>query len=165
MLHIILKFFSYHRRQWFKRKKNILYSALIRPEFKKIGTNNIFEGFGDLIGAKYISIGSHCTFQNYFYLTAWDKYGNDIFHPEITIGNNVSLGAFNHITCVNKIIIGNPIQDNKHTRRVGILLLKQGFQRMLLETILFSVIVYTISLLTAKLANITCGKSISLAVS
>ena len=91
MLHIILKFFSYHRRQWFKRKKNILYSALIRPEFKKIGTNNIFEGFGDLIGAKYISIGSHCTFQKYFYLTVWDKYGNDIFHPEITIGNNVSL--------------------------------------------------------------------------
>lgn len=42
-------------------------------------------------------------------LTAWAHLGN----PSITIGDNCSFGAFNHITCINKIIIGNGVLTGK----------------------------------------------------
>ncbi len=113
MLGAFMNIFSYHRRQWFKRKKIKIYSALISHEFVHIGVDNIFEGFGDFVGGKYINIGSHCTFQNHLYLTAWDKFGKECFCPKITIGDNVSIGAFNHITCINKIVIGNGVLTGK----------------------------------------------------
>lgn len=113
MLKRFLKLFSYQKRQWFRRKKTNIYSALIKHEFKKAGVANIFEGFGDLVGGKYIKIGSYCTFQNHLYLTVWNRFGKDNFHPELSIGDNVSFGAFNHITCVNKIIIGNGVLTGK----------------------------------------------------
>lgn len=44
------------------------------------------------------------------------------FHPELTIGSHCSFGAYNHITCTNKVTIGDnlltgkwvTITDNSH---------------------------------------------------
>ena len=63
-----------------------------------------------------------CFFQDYLYLTAWNEYQGEHFTPELTIGDNGSFGAFNHITCINKIQIGDncltgkwvTISDNNH---------------------------------------------------
>lgn len=61
-------------------------------------------------------------FQRDIYLTAWDQYGNQEFTPEIIIGSDCAIGAWNHITCTNKIVIGSglltgkwvTISDNSH---------------------------------------------------
>ena len=63
------------------------------------------------------------------HLTAWDQYtaadypgGIQTFSPEITIGRNCRIGKNNHITAINKIVIGDgcltghsvTITDNSH---------------------------------------------------
>ena len=48
--------------------------------------------------------------------------GSEYFHLRINIGNDCHIGVFNHITCVNRIIIGDgfvsgkwvTITDNAH---------------------------------------------------
>lgn len=77
-----------------------------------------------------ISIGIGTGFGDGLYLTAWEKYrcvinGKDeiqSFTPSLTIGEGCNFGAFNHITCINRIQIGNrlltgkwvTITDNSH---------------------------------------------------
>lgn len=81
-----------------------------------------FESIGLIEGFKYISIGSNTSFQRDIYLTAWDRYCEQQFFPEIKIGSDCAIGAWNHITCINRIVIGNglltgkwvTITDNSH---------------------------------------------------
>ena len=68
-----------------------------------------------------ISIGKNTKFGNWIFLTAWDSYhciidGKDTIQklsPDITIGENCSFGAFNHITCTNRVAIGNGVLTGK----------------------------------------------------
>ena len=89
-----------------------------------------FGEIGQFRGGQYMTIGDGSYFGDYFYLTAWDKYscrdresyGIQTFTPSLTIGEKCSFGAFNHITCVNMISIGDnlltgkwvTITDNSH---------------------------------------------------
>lgn len=81
------------------------------------------ERLGKLVGTKFISIGKGSDIQQMTYLTAWPCYNSkQKFSPVIKIGENCHIGAFNHITCVNKIVIGDgfvsgkwvTITDNSH---------------------------------------------------
>ena len=74
-------------------------------------------------GFKNISIGDYSTINRHTILGCWTKYGNQEFpNASITIGNNCSIGEYNHITACNKITIGNGlltgryviISDNSH---------------------------------------------------
>ena len=75
-----------------------------------------------LIGEKYISIGDGSYINKGVSLTAWDSFLDNKFSPEIKIGRNCGIGAFSHITAINKIIIGDNvllglnvlITDNSH---------------------------------------------------
>lgn len=79
---------------------------------------------------EYITIGDDTWFGEGVFLTAWDSF-NCIhdgkpqvqhFNPSITIGKNCHFGVQNHITCTNKITIGDnlltgkwvTITDNSH---------------------------------------------------
>jgi len=74
----------------------------------------------NLIGGKYISIGSKSTIGKYSTLTAWNKNNGD--NPVICIGSFTNIGEFAHITSSNLIEIGNhvltgkfvTISDNSH---------------------------------------------------
>ena len=46
-------------------------------------------------------------------MTAWDSYEGVHFNPQITIGNNSSIGDDSHITAINKIMIGNNVRSGK----------------------------------------------------
>jgi len=72
-----------------------------------------------IIGRKHITLGKSNTFKSGVALSAWeteDSVGN------IIIGDNCDFGKQNHITCINKVIIGNGvltgsgvlISDNSH---------------------------------------------------
>lgn len=113
MKSLLIKLFSFHRRQWFARQKAKVITALVCREFKSVGVNNSFDGMGDLVGGDCITIGSYCRFQKELYLTAWKNYAGGSFVPEISIGDHVSLGAYNHITASNKIVIGNGVLTGK----------------------------------------------------
>lgn len=102
--------------------KIILFSAWVSKEFKSYGKGSRIYSLSCLVGGKYISIGERCSFGINTVLTAWDKYGEDNFIPQIIIGDNVSIGDDSHITAINRIIIGNnvltgkkiTISDNSH---------------------------------------------------
>lgn len=82
------------------------------------------------LGGQYMHIGDGTSFGDGVYLTAWDKFhciedGKEIeqhFNPCLTIGKNCHFGAHNHITCINRITIGDnlltgkwiTITDNSH---------------------------------------------------
>lgn len=77
-----------------------------------------------LVGGKYIFIKKGTFIAAHAVITAWDNYLNQRFTPKIEIGENVSLGEYNHITCINSIKIGDgvltgrwvTITDNSHGR-------------------------------------------------
>ena len=80
-----------------------------------------------VLKAKYISVGTDSSFGNGMTLTCYDKIkrAGQIAYctPSIQIGNGVSIGEDAHITCINKIVIGNNvlmgkkvlITDNAHS--------------------------------------------------
>lgn len=101
----------------------IVYTNWIRREFKHFGkTSRIKPFFSYLRGAEYISIGSNCNIAAGVQLTAWDKYQDQVFTPEIVLGDNCSIGEDSHITAINSIRLGNNvllgkkilITDNAH---------------------------------------------------
>lgn len=76
-----------------------------------------------IIGGKYITIGENTRFDIHCFITAYDfTIDGSYFAPEIQIGDCCSFGAWNHISSVNKIIIGSgflsgkwvTISDNNH---------------------------------------------------
>lgn len=75
------------------------------------------------IGEQYISIGKYTHFDQNCVLSAYDHtIDGSIFTPEIQIGECCNFGAWNHITCVKRIVIGKgflsgkwvTISDNNH---------------------------------------------------
>lgn len=104
---------------YFQGKRLRIYSWWISHEFHSIGDGNRFAGVKSIVGGGNISIGRNNYFGHDLWLTAW---ANNRFTPEIKIGNQCSFGAYNHITCINKIEIGDnflsgkwvTITDNSH---------------------------------------------------
>lgn len=89
------------------------YTGWLSKDFKSFGNNSNILFNINLVGAKYIDIGSNTTLGNKVTLTAWDTYAGEKLSPHIIIGNNVSIGESAHITAINKIQIGNNVLTGK----------------------------------------------------
>lgn len=85
-------------------------------------TCNFLRPINSIKGPQYFRIGNNTVFGKMAVLTAWDEYGKQTFSPSVTIGKNCNFGDFLHITCINKITIGEgvltgrwvTITDNSH---------------------------------------------------
>lgn len=64
------------------------------------------------MGGANICIGNKCFIGQYSALTVWTEE-SDKEYPEMIIGDGVSIGAFNHITCTNRIVIGDGVLTGK----------------------------------------------------
>lgn len=91
----------------------IIYSLYYSYIIKECHSSVKFEKLGLLVGPKYISIGQNSSIQQYTYLTAWDSCGKLDKSPEIKIGSDCHIGAFNHITAIDKIEIGDGFVSGK----------------------------------------------------
>lgn len=105
--------YSYALSKKLTNLKNFIYTAWISREFKKIDKFSIIGFPINLVGGKYISIGDRCSIGKRAVLTAWDTRSDETFFPQITIGNNVSIGDDSHITAINRIEIGNNVLTGK----------------------------------------------------
>lgn len=101
-----------------------------RINFKNSPRHVYFGIIGQIRCPEYICVGENTGFGDWVFLTAWDSYscieeGNEKsqkLQPDMRIGEECHFGAFNHITCTNKIQIGNrlltgkwvTITDNSH---------------------------------------------------
>lgn len=119
---IVSKLYSYDLDLWIQNKRNVLYTMWISNFIGEVGDKIFFSGKVRINGGKYITIGSGTRFGKHTMISAWDEYNGSEYTPCIVIGENCSFGFCNHITCCNKIIIGNGvltgmyviISDNNH---------------------------------------------------
>lgn len=100
--------------QWLNQKTNALYSCIVKHKFRSVGCKTFFGKFSQLMGADHIVVGSYTVIGKGCWLTAWESHGQgEVFNPEISIGDNVNIGAYCHITSTNKILIGNGVLTGK----------------------------------------------------
>lgn len=74
--------------------------------FKKLGRNSVIYKPIMIRGRKYIELGDHCFFRNHARIEIIDHYAGEKFTPCLTIGNNTTFEQNLHLTCAEKIIIG-----------------------------------------------------------
>lgn len=116
--------YPYKLYRRFVRLLNRCYSAWVSGEFAGFGRDSVVQRQLYLVGGKHITVGNRSCIGIRAVLTAWDSYAGENFSPEISIGDNVSIGDDCHITAINSIRIGNnvltgkkvTITDNSHGR-------------------------------------------------
>ena len=114
--------FSYNNLLCLKRKRGSIKSYWLSSLFMSCPPSVRFATIGCLHDTENISIGENSGFADFIFLTAWKEYQGEHLTPALTIGQNGRFGAFNHITCINKIQIGDncltgkwvTISDNNH---------------------------------------------------
>ena len=95
-------------------------SYWLRSIFKQCHKMVSFGKIGRIHGSECITIEKKTVFGDYIYLTTWPNLVKE--KPSLVIGSYCNFGAFNHITCTNKMIVGNnvltgkwvTISDNNH---------------------------------------------------
>ena len=103
--------FTINNILFMKHKISRIRAFFLSFMFESIHFTVWIEHLGMLIGAKYISIGAYSDIQKQTYLTAWDFNGHS---PSIVIGRDCHIGAYNHITCVNRIVMGDGFVSGKY---------------------------------------------------
>jgi acetyltransferase-like isoleucine patch superfamily enzyme len=88
-------------------------TELKKGSFKAFGKSSLLGLQTTIINPKYISIGDNSSITNRVVLSCFESLKSIGHLPEIIIGNNVSIGEDSHITCANKLIIGNGVLTGK----------------------------------------------------
>lgn len=104
-----------------REKLYVIYSEWIAAKMAECGHGVFFTKIGLINSPECIHIGSHTCFGNNLWLTAWDEKVV-LDKPFLKIGSSCSFGAYNHITCANRVVIGDScltgkwvtITDNSH---------------------------------------------------
>ena len=108
---ITSKLFGYRLHSIFKYIKEVYYSNWLCHSLK-IDTSNHFGRRTVVFGREYIQIGKNNAFGHDFMISAW-RTDNE-YTPQITIGNGCDFGYYNHITCCNRITIGDGVLTGMH---------------------------------------------------
>lgn len=121
---IVSKIYPYSMNERLRVYRDILYTMWISKFIGHVGRLSTVAKPCSLQGGghQYISIGDYTNIQSHCILGCWKNYGEQRFTPSINIGNNCSIGEYNHITACNKITIGDGlltgrfvyIGDNAH---------------------------------------------------
>ena len=90
-----------------------------RKQFKHFGTHTLLAPGVKIMTPQNISIGNNSSIMSHCIIETYVVSGNN---PQLKIGDRVSLGEYSHITCANKVTIGNGvltgrfvlITDNSH---------------------------------------------------
>jgi acetyltransferase-like isoleucine patch superfamily enzyme len=93
-----------------------------RRHFRAIGQGARVARNVTLVSPHCISLGTRTTIGAHSVVTAWTDYHGQCFNPTIEIGDNTSIGAYCHLTAVERITIGRgvlfgmnvTVSDNAH---------------------------------------------------
>ena len=103
---------------WYLIKRAYI-TARRRNQFKQFGKGSLLAPGTKLYTPKYVSVGDNSSIMSHCIIETCTIDENK---PNLEIGNNVSIGEYSHITCANKITIGDGvltgrfvlITDNSH---------------------------------------------------
>lgn len=93
----------------FRAVKNRIAFAVYKPRFNYVGSHTLIESNFVINGEKYITIGNNTRIKPGLVMESIDNHNGFEFHPEILIGNNVSVNYHAHIASVNKVQIGDNV--------------------------------------------------------
>lgn len=105
------KIFSFRIYSFKNVLKCYIFSNWLRPQFSFFGEHSCISSIGTLKGLEFIKIGNNSCFGEQLFLTAWKTEDKKV--PSIVVGDFCCFGAFNHITAIDKIIIGNGVLTGK----------------------------------------------------
>ena len=119
IVHLIIKL---KYIEYAKSVRTVIYSSWISREFHRCGKNCVFGGFSQLIGAKHIHLGCNLYVGRNVVWEVYDYFNGQRFSPSLSIGNGSSFGDDGHITCINRVTIGEGVRigrrvfitDNSH---------------------------------------------------
>ena len=92
-------------------KWRVIKSQWIAGKMAEAGDGVFFKYVAQLHDPQYIHIGNNTSFGKDLFLTAWGGVSDR--EANLSIGSNCSFGAYNHITCANKITIGDSLLTGK----------------------------------------------------
>ena len=103
---------------WYITKRAFVTSRL-KGGFKYFGTSTSLAPGVKIMSPQNISIGNNSSIMSHCIIETCEVDGNN---PQLEIGDRVSIGEYSHITCANKVVIGNGvltgrfvlITDNSH---------------------------------------------------
>lgn len=116
--------YSYDVNLKIRKLSDFIYTLWLRNFLGKVGNHVSFSKpfllEGD--GLDFVLIGENVRFHSNCVLGCRQTYGHKKFKPSIEIGNNCDFGEYNHISSVNRIVIGDGflsgrfvlISDNSH---------------------------------------------------
>lgn len=124
VVHLYSHLYPYHLHEWLNCKRNSFYTMWLKQFIGEVGENTRFaqpirlQGGGE----RNIKIGNNTIIASNSVLGCYRYYGEDIYEPEIVIGDNCIIGEFFHLSAIKRIIIGNGlltgrfvyIGDNAH---------------------------------------------------
>lgn len=76
--------------------------------WKHISTFSIGKNYS-FVSPQRISLGNHFNAENNLRLQAWIEYKGQVFSPDITIGNHVSMMENCQVSCCSKVSIGDGV--------------------------------------------------------
>lgn len=114
MTWIINQWSRFYTIDFVKRRKELrdsMYTMWISSFLGDVGNNVRFSHplYLEGKGQRNICIGNGTFIGHHTILGSWIEYGDEVFTPQIILGNNCSIGDYNHITAINKITIGNGV--------------------------------------------------------
>lgn len=106
----------------------VLYNVYRRCRFEYLKKNgfyckkNPFPKNITIRGCRYMHFETDVYVNGNCILECWDEYKGVKYSPKLIIGNRTVIGEYSHITCVNKLVIGDDvltgrfvlISDNNH---------------------------------------------------
>jgi acetyltransferase-like isoleucine patch superfamily enzyme len=78
---------------------------VINPFGITLGSGSYFKPPKQINGGKYITVGDYSIIGHSAWLGAFDYYYKQTFFPKLIIGDNVNIGNYACITCINEVII------------------------------------------------------------
>lgn len=103
---------------WYIMKRAFVTTRL-KGGFNHFGKNTLLASGVKILTPQNVSVGNSSSIMSNSII---ETYAIDGKRPELEIGNHVSIGEYSHITCTNRIVIGNGvltgrfvlITDNSH---------------------------------------------------
>ena len=124
IIRLLSSVYSYRMFIRWNAFKDFCYNCWISTKVGQIGEGSFIgrDCFLDGGGNKRIIIGKNTTIGQHSVLGVWEQYGNQVFSPELRIGDDCHFGQYNHISTIESVVIGNGlltgrfviISDNNH---------------------------------------------------
>lgn len=93
----------------FKRLCYLFPMLVLKNRFLKAGNNFIIEYPFRILNPKFITVGRRFRVFKGARIECIRSYGDQVFNPQLIIGNNVTINNYVHIGVINKVIIGDNV--------------------------------------------------------